>query len=49
VKGSVEMLTEKEIEEIKAQTDLCNTFCCYEDCEKCVQKYIDNKNKNIKR
>jgi len=30
-----------DIEEIKAKTDLCDTFSCYENCEECVAKYIE--------
>lgn len=28
------------LEGIKETTDLCNTICCYEDCERCVEKYL---------
>lgn len=37
---------ERCINYIKKTTDLCNTFCCYENCEECVEKflkYIKNK------
>lgn len=35
------MKIEDAIEKIKASTDLCDTFCCYENCKECVGKYID--------
>jgi hypothetical protein len=28
------------IDEVKSKTDLCDTFSCYEDCDKCVEKYL---------
>lgn len=31
---------EEKIEDIKKSTDLCNTFGCYEDCEKCVSRFL---------
>jgi hypothetical protein len=37
------MITEQKIEKIKKTTDLCNTFCCYENCYKCVEKYLKYK------
>jgi hypothetical protein len=36
---------EKIINHVKKTIDLCNTFCCYEDCEKCVRKYLEYKEK----
>ena len=29
------------IDKIKKETKLCDTFCCYEDCERCVDKYLN--------
>jgi hypothetical protein len=31
-------IDKEQIDDIKNNTDICNTFCCYEDCEKCVEK-----------
>lgn len=33
------MLSKEIIEKVKQETDICNAFCCYENCEQCVIKY----------
>lgn len=30
---------------IQSNTDLCDTFSCYEDCERCVEKYLNESDK----
>lgn len=41
-------VSDKVIEEIKETTDLCDTICCYEDCERCVEKYLNQNIKGVK-
>ena len=28
-------------EEVKQKTDLCDTFSCYEDCERCIEQELE--------
>lgn len=34
------ILTDREIQKIKNTTDICNTYSCYENCNKCVEQFI---------
>jgi len=34
-------LNKETIDKIKVSTDICDTFCCYENCEQCVEKYLN--------
>jgi len=33
-------ISKYQINKIKSETDICDTFCCYENCEQCVEKYL---------
>lgn len=50
----INSLTDKELtkylegigvkfEDVKIQTDICNTFCCYENCERCIGQHIKRR------
>ena len=38
-------LNNQLIDKIKSETEICDTFCCYENCKECVEKYLKSKSK----
>ena len=41
----IDKLTQNLINNIKENTNLCDTFACYEDCQSCVSKYLKHLEK----
>jgi len=41
------MLNKEAIDKVKKETNICNTFCCYEECKQCVEKYLNHLNNRV--